>query len=219
MVAFKVSHGQRVRSLSSRLPLAGWALIAYVAVFSAFNWLAPPDLEGRNAIIDAGQIVTATCAAFLCVAASRSASDARGRRSWMLFAAAFAVTALGESLWAYFEIIMGDDLPSPSIADIAYGLMYPLAFIALMLQAPHSETRFGKITSSLDALLFSLGSGALIWHFVLGPALLANDDPLLALVSSFYPLGDVLLVLAISSLLLRLPLERVPRYSLPLVGA
>ncbi|MDP2661517.1 MAG: sensor domain-containing diguanylate cyclase, partial [Dehalococcoidia bacterium] len=217
--ALKFPLGQRVRSLSFGLPPAGWALITYVAVFSAFNWLAPADLEGRKAIIDAGQIVTATCAAFLCAAGARSASDSRGRRSWMLFAAAFAVSALGEALWAYFEIFMGEELPSPSVADIAYGLMYPLAFVALMLQAPRSETRLGKITSSLDALLFGLGSGALIWHFVLVPALLANDDPLLALVSSFYPLGDVLLVLALSSLLLRLPLDRVPRYALPLVGA
>ena len=208
-----------VQGSGSSFPAIGWALLAYVAVFSAFNWLSPTDLEVRKGVIDLGQIVAGAWAAFLCIVAARSAADTRGRISWMLFGAGFAASALGEALWAYFELVMGEELPSPSIADIAYGLMYPLVFVALMFQAPRSETKLGKITSSLDAVMFTLAGAALVWHFILGPALVVTDNLYLALVSAFYPLGDILLLLALASLLLRVPLERVPRHSLPLVAA
>lgn len=104
---------QRVLGLLVRAP--GVALLAYVAVLGLVLLLLPLELTQRQLISNVGQIPTYLFAAWFCWLAARRSSEPRDRRAWLFLGLFCVVWAVGQSIWAYCESVLGLTRPAPLV--------------------------------------------------------------------------------------------------------
>lgn len=206
------------RLRNGRIGLMGWALVAYVSIYMAYSLIGSGWVDGGQMVLDLAQMVAPLGAAGICWLASRRAGTKRLRWSWMLLSLCELCWLLAQLIWSYYETVLGIDVPTPSVADAFWLVFYPLAFAGLILQVPRHKGGSGRLSSTLDALILTLASAGLIWQFTVAPALTGKTDSSLIVVTIAYPLGDLFLIGALVSLVLRWPLERVPFSALFLLG-
>ncbi|MGH2967475.1 MAG: hypothetical protein ACRDK0_00200, partial [Solirubrobacteraceae bacterium] len=115
---------------------------------------------------------------------------------WWCFAAGLSLFWLGDLYTYSYELLLGREVPFPSLGDAAYILVYPALMAGLLLivrrRNPESD-RAGVI----DSLIITLGLALVSWVALIAPYL--HDDELSGvakLVSIAYPLGDILLLAA-----------------------
>jgi diguanylate cyclase (GGDEF)-like protein len=138
--------------------------------------------------------------------------------AWRMFALAMGAWAVGDTLWAFFELV-GGEVPYPSIADIFYLSTYIFFFIGI-LNYPrlHHKEAADTVDSGwiwLDVFIILFSAGGIFGNFLIGPALQDSSQSTLAvLVNAAYPLGDLLLILAITLMIFlpRSPLWMRPIY-------
>ncbi len=129
------------------------------------------------------------------------------RRAWTMVGLAVLCWWLGDVVWSYYEVVLKRS-PFPSPADAAYLLFYPILLLGLLAFPSAPRTRGEVAKFWLDTATVVLSGWMVIWYFVLGPTALAKDvDPLLTVLSSAYPIGDLVLIFGIAVLLLRRPDE------------
>jgi diguanylate cyclase (GGDEF)-like protein len=128
----------------------------------------------------------------------------QSRRSWRCMAAALTLYMLGDVLQFMYEVVLHEPA-YPTWADAAYLSFYVVASFAL-LSTPRSQRRSGseRARRLLDMGTVFVGGAVLIWYVALGPALAwgAHVD-LIDLVTYAYPIGDLLLLFGILSVLWR----------------
>ncbi len=130
----------------------------------------------------------------------------RVRRSWVLIGAAVASIFLGEAHRAWASL-HGAGNPVFGWSDVFYLSYFPL-MLAGLLQLPRVFNSRSDLTKFLlDCATVAVGGGMFVWHFGIRPALMANTqaDPLVAWVAIAYPVGDLLTLVGIATVLLRLP--------------
>jgi len=133
-----------------------------------------------------------------CVIAARR-NAGRERFAWWMLAASCASWGAGSVLWAYYELVRGDD-PFPSVADAGYLLAVPLAAAALL--ALHGTTRRTVVRVLLDGGIMAAAVLSVSWTFILGPLFRAHDVGLTEkAIGLAYPLSDVVLFTLALSLL------------------
>ncbi|RJK93155.1 EAL domain-containing protein [Vallicoccus soli] len=178
-----------------RLPLralaavygTAWALLAagYVAVPAAQAWCS------------AGISVTATAAVLHGARRHRP----RAAAAWHLLAAALLTFVVGDSTYSLVVALTGAQNPFPSVADPVYLLTYPLLAASLATMRRRREVHHDR-GALLDALCVTLGLGLVAWTYVVTPTVVDASAPLLQrVVSSAYPLGDVLCLAMLARLL------------------
>lgn len=188
----------------------GWLLVAGVSslVVGLVAWLhlAAAGPEARMLVSDLGVLPVGFASTFLALRASRQASLPVGTRVvWRRLAAGFGAFWLGDVVWAVLEIGFGLE-PFPSAADFGYVSFYPLVLWGLLAVPLALRTRADKLKFWLDALTVVLGGGTAIVYFVFVPVLAAAyEEWISAAVSLAYPVGDLLLLLGIATVLLRRP--------------
>jgi diguanylate cyclase (GGDEF)-like protein/PAS domain S-box-containing protein len=127
----------------------------------------------------------------------------RSSRAWRLFTVAFFCSTAGGVLWFYLNVIAKTQ-PYPSLADLFYLCYYPLMFWGLLLAAPKLQTGEERVRLSLDAAIVLLGSGMLLWYFLLQPiAQAATGDWTLTALSLCYPAFDLLMFFGITIVLFK----------------
>ena len=142
----------------------------------------------------------------------------RARFAWRTIALAMFSYAVGDLLWAYYELVLGTS-PFPSLADDGYLLFYPLFMVGLVSFPCAPQTKGQQTKFWLDAGTVLLGGWMVIWYFVLGPLAVAEHaDRLRTLLSSAYPIGDLVLLFGTAAMLLRHP-EGGNRYALGFLAA
>ncbi len=112
--------------------------------------------------------------------------------------------AFGDASWAVQELIMGIEVPFPSVSDVGYLAAYPTVFLGLILmpQAPATGSRRGKLT--LDAFIAMASVAVVSWNFVISPLLGAGQGSTLAdAVGVAYPFADLGIVFAVLILIAR----------------
>src|SRR5260370_40556450 len=117
--------------------LTGWAGFAlFFAVWLAFHW-------GGTTVTQRFDNITETLAAFAAAAACSAAAlrnRQRTRIAWALIGASALSWGLGQTVWSYFELVRGIQVPFPSLADIGYLSAVPLA-VARLLFLPSAPAR------------------------------------------------------------------------------
>ena len=180
--------------------------------FVAWIWFRIDGVHVSEAVDDLGE-----CAAALIAAAAGGVAawrnQGRTRLAWALLASSALVWAGGEAAWSYFEIILGQQVPFPSLADAGYLAAVPLAIGGIAL-FPGRLRVASRVTFLLDG---SIMAGALLlisWATVLGTVYRAGSDtPISAIIGLAYPISDI--VIAVMALLL---VSRTPSsMRLPLV--
>ncbi|MCL4561506.1 MAG: EAL domain-containing protein [Chloroflexi bacterium] len=142
----------------------------------------------------------ATAALFY--AARRSLANSRkAARAWTILGLGQLFFVLGDLVWAVYEIVLQEN-PFPSLADVFYLAYYPFFMFGILLIVGKSRTKREKITHSLDIGVIMLASSLGIWNYLIGPAVMGNQDSWLAtLLNMAYPIGDLLLCWALLRLL------------------
>ncbi len=182
------------------------ALGVYTLLFVAWVAWGAARLPYRTAVGDLAFPPMGLAASVLAWRTGRQrVLPGRARMAWRVIALAFASWTAGDVVWAYLEVVRGVS-PFPSGADVFYLLFYPLMLAGLLLfpHAPASPAERAKFW--LDEATVLLGGWMVVWYFVLGPiALSVQATTLEAVLSTAYPIGDLVLLFGVGALLLRQP--------------
>jgi diguanylate cyclase len=133
-------------------------------------------------------------AGLIAVRAYRIAAD---RLAWILIAAGMTFSAMGDVIYALW-VPSGQ---SPSAADPAYLVFYPLVYAGLLLLM-RSRFKPVPVPIQLDSLVCGLTMGAVGAALLAGPIHAAvTRAPATVLVGLAYPWGDLLLLALVASML------------------
>jgi diguanylate cyclase (GGDEF)-like protein len=134
-------------------------------------------------------------------------------RAWRLLSVAIWLYLLGDAIQLVYEVLLHEK-PYPTWADAAYLSFYPVACAGFFAFPSRRRTRPERLRSLLDTGTVFVAGATFLWYVALGPAVASHHGfDLPDLVIFAYPIGDLLLLFGVLSLLWR----GVPRASvLPL---
>ncbi|MGW2346992.1 putative bifunctional diguanylate cyclase/phosphodiesterase [Streptomyces sp. NPDC001661] len=178
-------------------------LCAGFAVGSALGWGSD-----RLALImgDFGLSFAAAIAAVSNFVYARS-SRSRFRPAWLLFAFSSLMASFGNGVWGWYEVVLREPVPTPSLADLFFLCFAPPAIIGLLVLARRPVTKAGWICLALDAWLIAGSLITLSWSLALAhTAEFEGQSVTRTALSLAYPLLDIALV----SMVLALHFRRTP---------
>jgi two-component system, sensor histidine kinase and response regulator len=130
-------------------------------------------------------------------ASSWAAIRLRGRRrlAWLLIAASCLAWGLGESVWGYYDAVLHNQLPFPSLADAGYLSEIPLAVAGLLCFRSFRDSLAVELASAVDALVIACSLFTVSWTLLLGAVYASSAQSTLAsTISMAYPVSDVVIV-------------------------
>ncbi|MFJ1617052.1 putative bifunctional diguanylate cyclase/phosphodiesterase [Streptomyces sp. NPDC088251] len=146
---------------------------------------------------DFGLSAAATVAAVSCFLYARARGD-RCRPAWLLFSLSSLMAAGGNAVWGWYEVLLGVQVPSPSLADAFYLCFAPPAIVGLLVLAKRPVTRAGWVCLALDSWLIGGSLLTLSWSLALAHTAHLVDaegaSVARAALSLAYPLLDIVLV-------------------------
>jgi diguanylate cyclase (GGDEF)-like protein/PAS domain S-box-containing protein len=201
-----------------RIPAPALALSAVGVVWAVCLRLLDA-IDSRN-LSDVGLMLIALAAGAAGVRRARKHTGAL-RRTWTLLGAASVSWGVGQTVWTWYEVVRGVDVPFPSAADIGYLGLPPLAAAALLTLPLAATSRAGRARTVLDGLMVASSLLLISWVLVLGGMISGGADNVLnQVVSLAYPLSDIIVITIVVYTGLRArQLGRPPvGLSLPLIG-
>jgi two-component system, cell cycle sensor histidine kinase and response regulator CckA len=180
--------------------LAMGALLLVYGSWQLFRWGPPGDrvLIGDTFFYPVSAM--AVWAAWR--AGQRCAGWPRLQRAWRLLALSAFAYLLGDIAQTVYELLGNRPYSSPD--DALYLIFYPLMLAGLLSFPVWRRDLAGRIRLALDIGLVALGGSALVIYLVLGPtAMLNGGSALQDAISVAYPVGDMVLLVGLASLLLR----------------
>ncbi|HEX7496804.1 MAG TPA: EAL domain-containing protein [Candidatus Limnocylindrales bacterium] len=191
----------------------------------AIAWLASTaflvvasDEAARRAVVDILPALLDLAAAWIIVRAAGRADTRRAAAAWALVGLAMVVYALGDGLFAWFDLgLQGRPFPSP--ADAAYAAYYPIMVAALLMFPMTPGARGERRRMAIDTAIVVVGTAMVVWPSLLRPAIQSlGADPIATALALAYPGGDLVLVFGIATIALRRPAGVDPRALLALVS-
>jgi diguanylate cyclase (GGDEF)-like protein/putative nucleotidyltransferase with HDIG domain len=180
---------------------AGGALFAFLLAYVLVPFVL--DEPSRTRVADVMGLVPPVVVAVLCVIAVRSATTARFRWFWGLFALAYISWGLGAAARAYYEVIQRIAVPYPSVVDIGLLAYLGFAFAGLSLLVPQrGKAKTPGGTLLFDVVLFAVTAAAVCWELIIAPSYEAGVSAQVNLANLGYSVGDTLIVVVLVSLLL-----------------
>ncbi|MFI5250060.1 MAG: putative bifunctional diguanylate cyclase/phosphodiesterase [Gemmatimonadales bacterium] len=193
-------------SAGNPLPLWAIAVALYGATYVA--WIGygnPAATPFGRALVNAVFLPLASIGVLLFFrAGQRQTANPTLRRALLFFAASFGATGIGNLIWFVQATWDGRD-PTHSWANIAYFANYGLILSALLSLPRARRTRIEWWKFALDAATVTVGGGIAIWCLVLRPAAPLYHGTIDLAFGLAYPLADLLLLLGITTVLLRRP--------------
>ncbi len=175
----------------------GVYLLLYVS-WQLFHWLPSDEVVGHviEKPIDAAAALAAWQAS-LTVRASR-----RTALAWRLISLGLVGQLLG-GLAVDVYALLGQS-PYPSLADPLYLSFYPLMLAALLVLPRARHTGAQHVRLALDLTTTALGAATVVWYVLIEPTARAGGQSTLQMAFSLaYPVGDMILIVGVASLLLR----------------
>jgi diguanylate cyclase (GGDEF)-like protein/PAS domain S-box-containing protein len=168
-------------------------------VASVTDWWGLPNPDLLDSVSFEALIVVTAVLFFL----SALAQPGRWRRPWLLVSTGLFAVLLGSLTQALYQAVLGH-VPSPSLADAFFLAFYPLIMVGLLRFPRALTTRTEAVGFALDAVAVLFGSGMVIAYLLIIPTIESTSGGLSSLiVSAALPLGDVLLVFGLVSLVVR----------------
>ena len=167
-----------------RARLGGAAAVALVIAYL----VSPSDLWGQWLY----QLGT-TAASLVMVLAVRHHRPSP-RQPWMWLTLGLLATTAGDWTWAVHEWTTTEELPSLIWGDLWYAVAYGAMGIGLVQLIRLRRGGRGS-DRAIDVAVVAVIGLVLSWQMVIEPTLLEGDEPVIArLVSSSYPVGDLVLL-------------------------
>lgn len=159
--------------------------------------LLQPELY--NAIYIFGTALQVLFAGVIITAAVRTGARSSVGRQWLLLGIGVAMYAIGDVIWTYMDILLGAN-PYPSVADFFYVSEYAF-FLAAIVLAIRSYSGLVKTkTAWVVAVVVGVLGIAAVYFLLLKPFIFPAGTEELGfwglVVSTLYPVGDVLFMLA-----------------------
>lgn len=212
--------GLRRRSTSSTAgrfkvaAAAGAGVVVLETVWLLAELGGPRATQAFSDLVDIPVLVVAAVA---CWAASRRESG-RTRSGWILLGAGLVSWAVGESIWSYYELFLGVEVPFPSLADVGFLGLIPFTAWAMLSFPAAPRGRAGRTRALLDGTIIVTSLFALSWAIVLGPAYRAGADGVAEQILGLaYPFGDAVLIGVVLFVAARA--TRTERVGISLIGA
>src|SRR5829696_7381867 len=102
---------------------------------------------------------------------------------------------LGQAIFTYYEWVLGQPPPLPSIADIGYLSVYPFLLLGILLLPARPVPVAFRTRLALDGLMIMTAAVTFSWYFILGPVMQQGTQTTLAkAVATAYPLADIVLI-------------------------
>ncbi len=184
-----------VRSRWRRPAVVAAALITAALVVAGLlvSGITGVDSTWSAWVYDLGQLGAAGMAAGAAATAARRHTG-RQRRAWYLIMAACASWVIGQAYWSYVELVLGQDVPDVSPADLFF-----LAFMVLMLIAvvPTDGLRADRSRTLLDAIIIGTSLFTIAWSTAIDEIALSTSratEPLALMVNLAYPSGDIVVL-------------------------
>lgn len=191
----------------------GAFLVAYFS-WQLLRWIpAPQDLTGDLLLL----AICGWAAGEAFAASRRTRLSSPLARAWCWIGAALAFQTGGEVAQMIYEAI--GSAPNPSLADPLYLAFYPSMLIGVLAMPTARISRRGALELAIDCGLVALGGGTLFIVLILGPSAVAADGWLQALVAVAYPIGDMILLVALAAARMRVPAGTTGRVLAPITLA
>ena len=174
-------------------------LIAAALLYYAVCQVLPADSLALLIVSDVGFVLVEIAALVLCVIAYLWSKGSSHRWVWIWVASWLALNVFADSAWAYYEVVLRVEVPSPGIPDVGYLSSYLVTFVAVIVLAREYSGTLRALETLLDATMFTVGAAALGWPLVLGPLLDTAGTGVEYWITLAYPVGDLLIVLAFVS--------------------
>jgi len=175
--------------------------LAFIACQRLPWWTASPL---GSVVSDAAHVLLsiAFMVAFY-VAGRRPGLDTRIAVALRLLAAAESAVVIGNLMGLFEEVALHRD-PTWSWPNVGLLTYYPLAIAAFLSLPRARRTHLEWWKFVLDTMIIAVGSGVVIWYFVmrLGAAHFADGHPVIA---AAYPVADVVLLFVLMTAALRPP--------------
>src|SRR5215216_5492958 len=125
--------------------------------------------------------------------------------------------ALGQIVFTYYEWVLQQPPPLPSLADVGFLSQYPFLLLGILLLPARPIPAASRARIALDGLIIMTALVTLSWYFVLGPLVQQEGETTLAkVIAVAQPLADVVLVACLLILASR-PSEHTLRPALRLL--
>src|SRR5829696_4060417 len=131
----------------------------------------------------------------------------------------------GQAIFTFYEWVLGQPPPLPSIADVGYLSVYPFLLLGILLLPARPVPVASRTRLALDGLTIMTAAVTFSWYFILGPVMQQGTQTMLAkAVATGYPLGDIVLIACLIILASRpeehtlLPAVRLLALGLTLIG-
>lgn len=161
------------------------------ATGAALGWGSP---EVALFMGDFGLSIAALIAAVSCLLYARG-RDSRFRPAWLLFSFSSLMAAGGNAVWGWYEVVLGEQVPSLSLADLFFLCFAPPAIVGLLVLAKRPVTKAGWVCLALDSWLIGGSLLTLSWSLALAhTAHFDGESVAQAALSLAYPLLDIVLV-------------------------
>ncbi|BDI31020.1 hypothetical protein CCAX7_30710 [Capsulimonas corticalis] len=180
-----------------------------VAWVAALNLMAVAWILGRPfskaiyvAGVDAFEILGALMGGLWCLwTALRSRRDAgtpRNIAAPVTMAIGLICYSVGQTVYAYFDVIKHVDPPFPGVADLFFLAIYPTIFTSILRMSTRPMPLASRVRVFLDSAMIMTAAVAFSWYFILGPTMLQGSQTLLGrAVGLAYPCCDLILVFAV----------------------
>jgi diguanylate cyclase (GGDEF)-like protein/PAS domain S-box-containing protein len=147
------------------------------------------------------------CAAALAAGAAaimRGRRDTAGyRRFWILLGLSTTSWGLGQLVWNWYEVILGQDVPFPGWSDLGYLMSVPFAVAAMLTLPSGTQSMAGRMRTVLDGMIIA-GSLLLVsWALVLKQLVGGGDDWMSLSISLAYPIGDLIVITIVMYVIIR----------------
>ena len=170
------------------------ALVLWAA-FSLLYVLGPFGDDSPTWFANIGTLLGAWSVAVLALLLWRSYTpDEVGRRVWLALFLGLLLWAIGDTLWAYYDLQPGGEVPYPSPADVAWVAGYPFLWAALWMRYRSMEARPGRRQGLALGLI--IPTGLVVFGFVLWPILTypGYDRLIEQALDALYPVGEFILL-------------------------
>jgi diguanylate cyclase len=152
---------------------------------------------GDTAVSDlsnGGQLLAAVLAAVACGRAAVKSTGHR-RTAWWWLSVGTGGWAGGQAVWSYYEVVLEQEVPFPSLADVGF-IVFPVASaVGLVIWlGTQSDQLVARARDVLDGGIIAVSLLVLSWVTALGSVVAGGGDAGLPMVLSLaYPVGDLVL--------------------------
>ena len=181
------------------------ALVAVYLIFYLGGW---GSVELRDTLADGINLpVSVTLAVFGVRVALQREQDPAARRAWQVILGAFICQLIANVSWFVENAVLHREV-YPAFADYWFLAFVPFMFAGLLMMPGAERSRQDRVRLMLDALIVGVSAFMVLWYLALGPLLATGAGFAKLVFSAALPIGDVLLVLAVATALLRRPGRR-----------